>query len=100
MAGIEQGNVSEPTEVIPAAASGYYVMNNDRVVQLASGRLVAPLAQHYGMGQPTWTGAAVILCYLSDDGGRTWTRGQAAPLGDRVLGEGGDDDDLELPDGP
>jgi photosystem II stability/assembly factor-like uncharacterized protein len=71
---------SEPTEVIPAEATGYYVMNNDRVVQLASGRLVAPVAQHFGMGQPKWTAAAIILCYHSDDGGRTWSRGQAAPI--------------------
>jgi hypothetical protein len=49
---------------------GYYVLNNDRVAQLASGRLIAPVAQHAhtdGKRQP-----GEILCYLSDDEGRSW----------------------------
>jgi Neuraminidase (sialidase) len=71
---------SEPTEVISSSSAGYYVMNNDRVIQMKVGRLVAPVAQHYGAGQPKWTGAGIILCYLSDDGGRTWIRGEAAPV--------------------
>lgn len=48
-------------------------MNNDRVVQLLDGRLLCPVA---------WTSDVVkdnhfvSFCYLSDDGGRTWLRGQ------------------------
>jgi endonuclease/exonuclease/phosphatase family metal-dependent hydrolase len=55
---------------------GYYVLNNDRVVQLDSGRLVMPVAQHYrpGLEKPDWAG--LIMCYLSDDAGSTWRRSQ------------------------
>ena len=35
---------SEPTLIV--AAPGYFVLNNDRVVQLSSGRLVVPVAFH------------------------------------------------------
>jgi len=54
-------------------AEGYHVMNNDRVAQLRDGRLLCPLA---------WTSDVVndnhfvSFCYFSDDGGRTWFRGQ------------------------
>jgi sialidase-1 len=52
---------------------GYYVLNNDRAIQLHSGRLVLPVAWHRGPGRP-WDSAGVILCYLSDDNGQTWRR--------------------------
>ncbi len=52
---------------------GYYVLNNDRAVQLKSGRLVLPVAWHQGPGKPRdW--AAIDMCYLSDDNGKTWRR--------------------------
>lgn len=65
---------SEPTKIIPDEQIGYYVLNNDRVVQLASGRLVVPVALHNrpGWDQPDWKGE--IACFLSDDGGATWRR--------------------------
>ena len=69
---------SEPTMIVPDKQAGYYVLNNDRVVQLANGRLIVPLAQHYGPGQDKWTGAAKIICYYSDDAGRTWQAGEEA----------------------
>jgi len=50
---------------------GYYVLNNDRAVQLRAGRLILPVAWHQGPGQDRDT-AGVIMCYLSDDNGRTW----------------------------
>ena len=51
---------------------GYYVLNNDRAVQLSSGRLILPLALHNrpGWAKPEWVGR--ILCYLSDDLGKSW----------------------------
>ncbi|NLH42786.1 MAG: hypothetical protein GX448_13190 [Planctomycetes bacterium] len=67
---------------------GYYVLNNDRAVQLGSGRLVLPVAWHQGPGKPRdW--AAIDMCYLSDDNGRTWRRSRDtfkgfAPDGKRV----------------
>lgn len=50
---------------------GYYVVNNDRLVQLDSGRLVIPVAIHSQDGaefQPRGRAA----CLLSDDAGLTW----------------------------
>jgi sialidase-1 len=61
---------------------GYYVVNNDRVVQLASGRLVAPVALHRmrGANKPGpdsapahhFDEAALVFFYMSDDGGEHW----------------------------
>lgn len=65
---------------------GYYVLNNDRVVQLKSGRLLAPVAQHVGPGMPTRNNAALMICYYSDDRGETWQRGQAAPRPPKIGG--------------
>ncbi len=56
---------------------GYYVLNNDRAVQLASGRLLLPVALHNRPGdeKPNWNGW--IICYLSDDQGKTWRRSKS-----------------------
>lgn len=67
---------SRATLCIPAP--GYFVVNNDRVIQLRSGRLVVPAAYHRGTMPPgrKHEGAVdyrgIALFYLSDDGGRTW----------------------------
>ncbi len=81
---------SEPTQIIPDSEIGCYVLNNDRVVQLHSGRLVAPLAQHITPPGGKFEARGVMLCYLSDDGGRTWRRSSGSqdgtqPEGTRVL---------------
>lgn len=65
---------SEPVECITDEV-GYYVLNNDRVVQLGSGRLIVPVAQHVRADGKRRPGE--VLCYLSDDDGRTWRRGPA-----------------------
>lgn len=65
---------SAPISCMPA--SGYYVVNNDRVVRLTSGRLVIPAAFHPARADRNeaaavdWRGVARFL--LSDDDGRTW----------------------------
>lgn len=67
---------SEPVSV--TTAQGYFVVNNDRIIQLRSGRLVVPAAYHRTKGPGEKSGRdildyrAVALFYLSDDGGRTW----------------------------
>ena len=65
---------SEATGMIPDSDTGYFVLNNDRIVRLASGRLVAPLALHHrpDWEKPDWAGT--IGCYFSDDKGRSWRR--------------------------
>ena len=61
-----------PTECITDEV-GYYVLNNDRAVQLKTGRLILPVAWHNKPGQdPDWQG--ILMCYLSDDNGKTWRR--------------------------
>lgn len=66
----------EPVCVMPVA--GYYVVNNDRAIRLASGRLVVPAALHRNVGgrdeaaSVDWRGVAEF--FLSDDDGRTWRR--------------------------
>jgi Neuraminidase (sialidase) len=65
---------SAAVDIIPDAEKGYYVLNNDRVIQLSGGRLLAPVALHNqpGWAKPDWAGE--ITCYLSDDAGATWRR--------------------------
>lgn len=50
---------------------GYNIVNNDRVVQLASGRLIAPVSYTPDIGKPT---PLIVFVVFSDDGGRTWVR--------------------------
>ena len=78
---------SQPTVCITDEV-GYYVLNNDRAVQLRRGRLVLPVAWHQGPGRSRDT-AGVIMCYLSDDNGKTWRRSRDsfkgyAPDGRRI----------------
>ena len=49
-------------------------MNNARVVQLSTGRIVAPFAY----SPEVWKKGNVFktVCYFSDDGGKSWTRGK------------------------
>ncbi|MBI3772406.1 MAG: exo-alpha-sialidase [Gammaproteobacteria bacterium] len=63
-----------PITCISDNEMGYYVLLNDRVVQLRSGRLVMPVALHNAPGWPKWTSYGVAMCYLSDDQGQTWRR--------------------------
>jgi sialidase-1 len=53
---------------------GYWVVNNDRIVQLSDGRLVMPGAWHRTIDVDIR--AAGGACWLSDDEGRTWTRSE------------------------
>lgn len=62
----------EPILITPEP--GYHVMNNDRVAILSSGRLVCPVATTEEVFREGG-GHFVSLCYLSDDGGKTWRRG-------------------------
>lgn len=53
---------------------GYHVMNNDRVTQLASGRLLAPVAFTKDVKKENHF---VSVCFISDDEGKSWRRGKA-----------------------
>ena len=60
---------------------GYYVMNNDRVVRLARGRILLPVALHATPEKPKFERHAKIACFDSDDDGVTWSRGENVPGG-------------------
>lgn len=58
-------------------APGYFVMNNDRVIQTRTGRLIVPLAFHRARGSDpksalSWDSRAITMWLLSDDEGATW----------------------------
>lgn len=50
---------------------GYYVVNNDRLIQLDTGRLVIPVAIHSQDGAE-FQSRGRAACLLSDDAGLTW----------------------------
>ncbi|MBL9216023.1 MAG: exo-alpha-sialidase [Opitutaceae bacterium] len=57
---------TEPRLLLPDP--GYYVLNNDRVIQTRTGRLVMPMNVHaraWARGEAVW--------FYSDDEGATWT---------------------------
>ena len=82
---------SAPTNCIPDQ-KGYFVLNNDRVVQLTDGRLVVPVALHNKpeWDEPDWQGT--VMCYLSDDHGRSWKKSKSElqafdPRGNRLVAQ-------------
>lgn len=71
---------SQPVSM--SAAPGYFVLNNDRVIQLSTGRLVAPLAFHRAKGNDPKTSRsfdsrAITLWAFSDDEGKTWREAES-----------------------
>lgn len=59
-------------------APGYFVLNNDRVIQLTTGRLIVPLAFHRSRGSDphsskSFDARAIATWLYSDDEGTTWT---------------------------
>lgn len=65
---------SEPVECITDEI-GYYVLNNDRVIQLKSGRLLFAVSNHTA-SDGKFTHDSVVVTYYSDDNGKTWCRGK------------------------
>lgn len=55
---------------------GYFVINNDRVVQLSSGRLIVPASLHPVI-EGKWSSRGIARCFISDDEGRTWRRSES-----------------------
>jgi len=63
---------------------GYFVLNNDRVIQRPDGRLLVPVSQHNYPGG-TFSLGGIIFCYYSDDLGKTWKSSEAVPNPDSVV---------------
>jgi sialidase-1 len=76
----EGENWSEPTLTIPAP--GYFVVNNDRTLQLRGGQLLVPAAFHRLKGPDNkdfknFDSRAIAMFFLSDDGGHTWRESES-----------------------
>ncbi len=68
---------SDPVPCI--TAPGYFVLNNDRVIQLSNGRLLLAVSYHRTKsenGELGLDGRGIMLSYYSDDDGQTWHEGQ------------------------
>jgi sialidase-1 len=67
---------SKAVRCIPAP--GYFVLNNDRVIQLSTGRLVMPAAFHRSkrtsgvIDYRSFESRALAFFFVSDDSGSTW----------------------------
>lgn len=66
---------SAPKLILPAP--GYFVVNNDRLIQTAKGRLLLPVAFHRSRGQDplssrSFDSRAMALWIYSDDDGQKW----------------------------
>jgi hypothetical protein len=67
---------SKPVLCIPER--GYFVVNNDRVIQLRDGRILMPAAFHRircgedSTKPPVTDSRGIAMAFFSDDGGRIW----------------------------
>jgi len=62
---------SEPRPCI-TDKEGYFVLNNNRVIQLENGRLVFAVALHQSPGELKFSNLGRLWSYYSDDNGNTW----------------------------
>lgn len=81
ISGDETNSWGEPVPCIDITA--YFVLNNARVRQLKNGRIVLPVALHASSGKGIVSNAQ-IMCYFSDDNGKTWQKGNPVPNQDDV----------------
>jgi len=63
---------SEPSRCI-TDKEGYFVLNNNRVIQLKNGRILLAVAMHGIPGDEKFYDVGRLWSYYSDDNGRTWT---------------------------
>jgi hypothetical protein len=72
----DEGQTWGPPRKISGDANEYRVVNNARVVRLASGRILVPVARVFdGAGSPERSYTSFVL--YSDDDGATWARSEA-----------------------
>ena len=75
---------SEPRPCI-TDRKGYFVLNNDRVIQLGNGRLLFAVSLHQEPGSPRMNNIGRLFSYYSDDNGRTWKAGREVPNPDGIV---------------
>lgn len=59
------------------AEQDYYVLNNDRVLRLKSGRIIFSVARHTVLTEHKEFVPGVICYFISDDDGKTWYKSDA-----------------------
>ncbi len=74
----EGANWTEPISCI-TDQQGYFVLNNDRVIQLKNGRLIFAVALHQQKGSSVWSNTGRLFSYYSDDNGKVWKQGLEIP---------------------
>jgi sialidase-1 len=70
--GDEAKTWTEPNRCI-TDKEGYFVLNNNRVIQLKNGRLLLAVALHQSPGDEKFSNVGRLWSYYSDDNGKTWT---------------------------
>ncbi len=86
------------SEAIPCITDkkGYFVLNNNRAIQLKNGRLLIPVALHRP-ATGNWNSKGTLFSYFSDDYGKSWkSSGEVPNNSDIVTQEPGV---VELKDG-
>jgi len=55
---------------------GYFVVNNDRVIQVSNDRIIVPTAYHSCIDgtYKTWNHRGVAMCFFSEDNGKSWRK--------------------------
>jgi sialidase-1 len=74
---------------------GYYVLNNARVIQLPSGRLLVPVALHttnakgvsHEKLEASFNNYGQLFCYYSDDDGKSWKRSAQIRVPEAVMAQ-------------
>ena len=60
-----------PIQKVPTPA-GYSIVNNDRIIQLKTGRIIVPISYEFDISVAD--DPLLVFCMYSDDEGRTWKR--------------------------
>lgn len=77
---------SDPIQCINE--QGYFVVNNNRVIQLKNGRLLIPVSKHKVKEGREWdkdSELGRIITYYSDDNGINWIKGGEVPNPENVI---------------
>ena len=80
----DEGRSWSSARAIIEDQKGYFVVNNDRVVQLRSGRILVPVSLHK-TPETAWSNKGILRCYFSDDQGLTWKAGGTVPGPDSII---------------
>lgn len=68
----------------PKTEKGYFVLNNCRVIQLKSGRILVPVSCHSLNNSPLKEDG-LVFCFYSDDNGLTWHKSNTVSKKEGVI---------------